>query len=155
MEKFVAVRDTQEKKGWFFEEDKDCAGTSLISLKTGDYTILGLENLLCIERKRTTGEIATNVCEERFSKELDRMANYKYRFIVMEFDIRDVYSFPANSRIPTDKWSNLKVTSNFLAKKLTEYQLAGISCIFAGQFGKKITLEIMKQVWRKHHKEVL
>ena len=48
--RFTVIRDTREKKGhgWFFEDDGSyCEGTSISKLDVGDYSIDGLEHMLC------------------------------------------------------------------------------------------------------------
>ena len=60
MDRFTVIRDTREKKdhGWWFEEDAYCAGTEVVKVNIGDYTIKDKENLLCIERKESVAELA-------------------------------------------------------------------------------------------------
>lgn len=54
VDKFSIIRDTREKEGWNFDFYSSCAIESR-GLKTGDYTLEGLEEILCIERKANTG----------------------------------------------------------------------------------------------------
>lgn len=132
--KFTVVRDTREKDafGYWFPEDDQCDGTIEKKLDTGDYSLLGYENLICIERKRTTGELAGNVTEARFERELERMASFKYRFVVCEFSLEDVRYFPQGSGIPKDKWPKLRVTAKFLMRRIVDIQMANIGVVFLG-----------------------
>lgn len=147
---YVVIRDTREKenRGWVFSSsNKLQVETVDRSLKTGDYTIEGLEKVLCVERKATTAEIAKNISEKRFQKALDRMAAFKYRFIICEFDFDDVMSFPVNSGIPKSKWSELKVKNYYIKRCLFEYAVArNIHVIFAGQYGREVAMTIFKRV---------
>lgn len=133
--KYSVIRDTQEKKNyWDFPFSSLCNGTISKSLPTGDYTLVGYEDILSIERKQSTGEFATNINEARFFRELDRLEEFAHPFLILEFDYDDVLSFPANSGIPKKFWPKLKVTPNFMVKKLTEIDLNyKVKIIFAGQ----------------------
>lgn len=121
--KYVVVKDTREQDGWYFPEDEYCAGMIHKGLHTADYTLFGLENLLCIERKGSTGEFAHNLTEKRFFNELERMDNFAHSFLILEFDFNDILLFPARSGIPKPKWNRLKMSSKFILRKLTEIDL--------------------------------
>lgn len=85
----------------------------VIKLDEGDYTtleILELERatgrkILRIERKASTAELARNLGFKRktFEKELARLSEYEYKYLLMEFDEDDLYLFPKNSGIPSSK----------------------------------------------------
>ena len=48
---YTVVRDTREQQGYFFKKFNTCQGTVQRKLDTGDYSILGMEDKVCIERK--------------------------------------------------------------------------------------------------------
>jgi hypothetical protein len=151
MEKYRVVRDTREHAdgdGWWFDESELCLGTVVQGLKTGDYTIEGLEDVLCIERKASTGEFAKNITEGRFERELERMELFKYPFMILEFTIQDILAFPKNSSIPQYKWQYLKITPQFMMKRFIEYQLKyKTKIITTGKFhGQQVTSSIFKRV---------
>ena len=56
---YLVYRDTREKDGWDFAQSGYCAGTEPQTIKTGDYTLHGYENHLCIERKGNVSELAS------------------------------------------------------------------------------------------------
>lgn len=149
-ENYTVIRDTKEKEnhGWFFDSsNKTKIETVERSLPTGDYTVEGLEEILCIERKATTAEIAKNINEPRFAREIERMQEFRYRFLVCEFTLDDVMSFPVNSGIPKSKWRQLRVKNYFIKRKLFEYMVKdGIQVIFAGNMGREVALSIFKRV---------
>src|SRR5215210_7578524 len=70
---YTVLRDTREQQGWIFEQGKLCNGTISKALKTGDYTLVGFESILCVERKKNVAEFAKNIIEKRFENELTRM----------------------------------------------------------------------------------
>lgn len=134
-EKLTVLRDSREheNEGYYWTENEWCDGYETIKLDTGDYSIKGYEDVLCIERKRSTAEIAKNITEKRFDRELERMSKFKWAFFVLEFSLEDVLNFPINSTIPQRRWSWLKITPNFMLSKLTEYQIKyGVHVLFCG-----------------------
>lgn len=140
---YIVKRDIQEKRGWDFDK------MEIVHLKTGDYTIGGFEELLTIERKRTTGELAQNITDQRFDRELERMRTFKWPFMIFEFDMVDLLNFPENSGIPRNKWPELKIKPNFLLKKISVYQVKyPVKIIFASRYGKECADAIFREVIR-------
>ena len=90
--KLVVIKDTREQKGWIFHKGDACDGMKLNALKTGDYTLEGFEDAVCIERKRSVEEIANNVGKEkkRFDAEMLRIQEYPFKYIICEFSMKDV-----------------------------------------------------------------
>lgn len=149
------ITDTREKTPWIFS-DKVCAKVLSRKLETGDYSIEGMEHLLCIERKRTVAEIALNVFEPRFKVELERMQKYKYRFMIMEFDMDDIRKFPVGSDIPKSRWAGLKVGSPYILKFISEMHVHyDVHVIYAGDRDNAIYVatNIMKRVYDKHRED--
>jgi hypothetical protein len=122
MSKFLVIRDTREKDGWYFKESNYCQGMIDQKLDTGDYSVQGLEDVLCIERKGSVSEIANNIVDKRFDRELDRMKEFKYKFLILEFGIKDIMSFPEGSDIPRAKWNKIRIKGSFILKRLAEIQ---------------------------------
>lgn len=120
MEKFTVIRDNKEKVGaWYWDESARCNGTIIKHLDTGDYTLLGYENEVCVERKKTVAEFATNINEDRFERELDRMNNFALPYIVCEFSLTQVLDFPGDD-LPPKVREKIKVTSKFIIKRVHE-----------------------------------
>ena len=148
MNKYTVLRDQQEKANvWSFSPTELCRGTEETHLKTGDYTLAGYEDIFTIERKASTGEFATNINEARFSRELVRLDGLKHSFLIFEFTLDDVYSFPFNSGIPAKIWPKLRVTSNYMLKRIIEIETNhNVKVIFAGDRGPEIALVIFKRM---------
>jgi len=123
--KYKVIKDTREKNGWDFENMESCWGTDLGCLQTGDYTIAGFEDVLCIERKASTAEIANNLGtkKEQFEAEMQRMTAYTYPFILLEFSMSDLLKYPDGSSIPNSKKKFIKLNGRYLLKTLIEYQI--------------------------------
>lgn len=149
--KYEVVRDNREKPGhgWTFPPDEHfCHGTIEGTLKTGDYTLVGFEDILSVERKRNTSEWASNVFDKRFDRELQRLNLFKYAFIILEFTMDDLMSFPENSGIPRGMWARLRTTSALLLKKTIEisFKYPNVKIIFAGDKGRFFVSSLFKRV---------
>lgn len=157
LEKYCVLRDTSEKQGhgWIFDEDDDCSGTEKFNLFTGDYTIKGFEKELIIERKGSTAEFAQNIVQKRFKDEMERMEDFKFPFLILEFTLEDLINFPVNSCIPKKIWGKLKIRSKFLLSALTNYYLNyKTKIILAGDNGKTIAQKIFKQVFNEYRERI-
>ena len=147
MSEFTIIIDTREQKPWTFESHA-IANTKL---DTGDYSIEGLENILCIERKRNVAEIANNITEDRFKDVIDRIKTYKFPFILLEFNINDVLRYPIGSTIPKKLWSKIRISPQYIMKHLIDMQVEhNIHVIFCGDSSnaEKIALSIMRRVYK-------
>lgn len=145
------VIDTREKEGiWTFDDIEDTYysfASERGTLKTADYSLKGMEDILAIERKRSTAELAQNINEPRFRKEFERLANYKYKFVVCEFELRDIVNYPIGSGIPQRLWDKIRVSGKYLLKCITDLELEyGVPFKFAGDFGVEQCISIFKKV---------
>lgn len=134
-QKYKVIRDTREKNGYLFKEIDNCTGMVVKKLDTGDYTIQGLEDKICIERKGCIEEMALNLGKNRgtFLREIKRMKSYDHKFLVLEFSLEDLINFPDFSRIPIELQQSIKISGKFMLKSLMEFQLnEGIQVVFCG-----------------------
>lgn len=132
--KYLVLRDSREQQGWDFRPSSRCLGTTIQGLKTGDYSIQGWESVFVVERKASTGEWVQNINQARFTRELERLTAFPHAYIVLEFSLDDIASFPVNSGIPERIWPKLKIRPDFILKRTLEMMLAypSIHFIFAG-----------------------
>lgn len=145
-DKYTVIKDTREQLGWDFQPTKSCTGTVIETLDTGDYSLKGFEQVLRIERKGTTGELASNIVQDRFDKELERLDKFPYPFLILEFDMQDILSFPANSGIPRSVWDKVRISKYFLLAKLMGYHLQyKTKIILSGKHGRDIASSIFKR----------
>ena len=102
-----------------------CAGMKTSTLHTGDYTLEGFDDVVCVERKASTAEIAMNLGRKKkaFQAEMERMKDYAFAFIICEFDMEDILRYPKGSSVPKRAQSNVKVTGKYLLKSLLEFQI--------------------------------
>jgi ERCC4-type nuclease len=150
---FTIIIDTREQNPWEF----GFHDTAHQKLDTGDYTIQGLENILAIERKSAVSEIATNLGESRFKDVIKRLGEIKHSFIVCEFSLEDVYNFPVGSDIPKRLWDKLRISGNYIIKRLIEIQLEhNINTIFCTgpSEAEKFCVSLMKRIYEKYNRHV-
>lgn len=147
--KYTVIRDTREKEGhgWMFAKEDRCCGTLIQKLDTGDYSLVGFENRVVIERKGSVSEWATNIFDDRFTRELDRLLSFPYPFIICEFDVAAIYAFPAQSGIPKTRWRYMKLRGPQIIKRTVELQMQypTINVVFAGKRGKDYASCVMKR----------
>jgi len=137
---YKVIRDQQEKVGfWDFARGKWCEGTEERHMKTADYTLEGYEDKILIERKKNIAEFARNINESRFVRELERMENVEFPYVVLEFDMIDLMTFPASADLPPSVKRKIRVRGPFILKRLTEFQMKyKTKFIFAGPYGKEV-----------------
>jgi ERCC4-type nuclease len=148
---FTIIVDSREQQPWEFAHQV----TAVHKLDTGDYSIEGLENVLCIERKKSVSEIANNITEKRFKDVIERMSQYKYSYMLLEFDLDDIFNYPVGSEIPRRLWNKIKISPNFIIKNLLEFQLLNkINIIYCGSASnaERISLSLMNKIYELERK---
>ena len=131
---YYVVKDTREQNGYFFSKFNKCAGMVTQKLDTGDYTIEGMEDKICVERKASVEEISINLCKQKhaFMNEIERMKEFPHRFLILEFSLDDLIKFPDETRIPADKIKSVRITGKYILRCLMEFQVHdGIHVVFA------------------------
>lgn len=148
------IRDTREKSdhGWSF------GGYDVIDkkLESGDYSLVGLETVITIERKKSPGEVAGNIGKdrERFNKELVRMSKFELAYIICEFTLDEALRFPEGSDIPKRLLKYVKIGGKFIVKTLSSYEeLYGVKVIYAGDRGGAIekAIEILEGAAKQYN----
>jgi len=133
-DKFTVIRDTREKPafGWSFEPDAYCEGTIVQKVDTGDYTIGGLEDYVCIERKQSIDEFARNCVEKRWQDCMRRMSECRFSFILFEFSWDDVDNYPASAKVPKRVKNKLRIPVKYIRKVIhtarDQYGIRVLAC---------------------------
>jgi hypothetical protein len=144
------IRDTREKVGyWDFSSCDFCDTMSIGGMKTGDYTVAGLD----IERKKSVAEIANNITAAHFIKALERMSTYPHKFIVCEFSIDDILKFPIGSTVPRRLWEKIRVRGDYIMREMCNFQLKyDIHIVYAGDVDNAMTVagHIFKRTHAKY-----
>ena len=142
---FTIIIDTREQQPWSFEH----YSVANHKLDTGDYSILGLEHLIGIERKKSVSEFANNITESRFKDVVIRMSQLKYSFLLLEFDLEDILIYPVGSTVPRRMWDKIKISPAFILKHILELQINhNIKVVFCGDSSnaQKMAEHILKKV---------
>lgn len=152
---YTVVRDTREQHGYFFKKFNTCNGTVQKKLDTGDYSILGMEDKICIERKASVSEIAINLGKKKYAfyEEIERMKDYEHKFIICEFSMDDVLKFPEGAKIPKELIGKVKITGKYMLRCLMEFAVFNnVHVIFAGsETGAfHLTSSLLKRINEKY-----
>ena len=132
---FTVIKDTREQEGYHFSKYDKCEGMVERKLDTGDYSIEGLEEKICVERKASPEELATNLGQKKhaFMNEIERMKPFRHKFILLEFSLQDLVDFPEGSRIPESQKAKVKISGKYMLKMLMEFQIKdNIHVVFCG-----------------------
>ena len=105
----VVLVDTREREpfplhanhpNWF-------AGERRVALKTGDYTVEGMESLLCLERKNLADLVACTVAyRRRFLTVCGRLARFRWKAILVEATLEDIKAGFDAFDVPSDVHPN-------------------------------------------------
>ena len=93
---FKILIDSRETKPWTFQGIKpNPPAIKVIGLRTGDYSVEGLSDLVTVERKEV-GDLFSSVGKnrDRFERELIRMAEFDYACIIIEAEIKQWFINP-------------------------------------------------------------
>jgi ERCC4-type nuclease len=132
---FLVIKDTREQEGYHFSAFNTCSGMIEQKLDTGDYSIVGMEDKICVERKGCVEELAINLGQKKhaFLDEIKRMKDFKHKYLVLEFSLEDLLKFPEETRIPIKNKSSVKITGRYMLKCLIEFELYNdVHVLFCG-----------------------
>ena len=82
-------------------------------------------------------------------REIERMKGFPFKFLILEFSLEDVMSFPEGSDILDENWNSLKITNKYMLKMLIEFQMYDdIHVIFCDskKNAKLVVSSILKRV---------
>ncbi len=101
MHPFIIVADTREQVPFVFDainlKIHETPQVERATLKTGDYSLKGFEDVICIERKSIADLFGScGKGRPRFEREFMRMAAFEYAALVIEVDWQDIYTKPPN-----------------------------------------------------------
>lgn len=144
------VVDTREQCPWDFKSSRHVTEIVTEKLDTGDYSLSGYEEEICIERKKSPAEVARNVFDSRFERELDRMELYKFKYIICEFTLEELLRYPKDSNLPIATQKRIKAGGKIVTRKLLNIMVdRDIPVIFAGdaKVAEQAAAYLMSQAW--------
>lgn len=142
------IIDTREKHPWMF--DFTTSTVVFRKLDTGDYSLDEMEDIICIERKKSVVEIANNITDSRFKRELERMQQFRYKFLICEFDYGHIYDFPQGAGLPKKVEAKIRVKGKYIIKCLSRIMAKyGISVITCPHkiYAENVAHSIMKEIY--------
>ena len=75
------------------------------------------------------------------------MVEYKYRYVILEFNMRDIMDYPHGSGIPYSKRKYIKIKGPFILKRTLELGMKyNVHILFCGAYGKEVASSIFKRV---------
>lgn len=134
---FVIAIDTREQKPYKFDHP-----SVVTSLKTGDYSIVGFENKICVERKSKQDAYGTiGNGRARFERELKRMVWFDYAAIVIECSLKNFLTPPVYSALHPNSAINSLVSWSI------RY---GVHVFFCHnrRYASALTFRILEKYWR-------
>ena len=143
---FHIIVDTREQHPWSFDKMEK----SISKLDTGDYSLKGMEDIFCIERKGSVSEFANNITEKRFKDVVERLSKIPHAFLLFEFDLEDVLIYPVGSNVPKRMWDKLRISPKFILKHINELQLLqNVKVLFCGNASnaEKMALALMRKAY--------
>lgn len=137
----IVIKDTREQAGWEFP------GMVIGTLHTGDYTLQGYEKDFIIERKGKLTEFANNVVDPRFERELDRLDDFKWPFLICEFEFSDIMTWPFSAKLPPSLTNKIKISKYFILKRVNEILVNHkTKILFVGKYGKETAESLFKRI---------
>jgi ERCC4-type nuclease len=134
----VVAIDTREQKPYRFSRSE------VKTLPTGDYSVVGLEDRIAIERKTKEDAYSSlGQGRERFERELQRLSHLDYAAIVIETSLPDFLRAPAFSRM------NPKAAAGSIVAWSVKYR---VCVFFAGDraHGNALTRHLLEKYLRYH-----
>lgn len=136
---YTVVTDTREQRPYPFRN----AVTA--KLDAGDYSILGLESVVAVERKNPGDLFGTvGAGRDRFERELVKLATYRYAAIVAETDLDEMFTRPPRHSSMSPK----AVAASLIAWSIRH----NVHVWFASsrEHGFAVTSHILDKFWREH-----
>ncbi len=120
-------------------------------LKTGDYAIDGMEERCCVERKQLSDlYMCCGSDRERFSREIERMAEMEVAFVAIEADWREIAN-PEEFRIGWQSRTNPRsVVGTINAWSIRYPRVHWLAC-GSRREAEVRTFQILQAAWKEWH----
>lgn len=115
-------------------------GSEKSTLKTGDYTVRGYEDVMAIERKSYNDLYHCLTSSRlRFEKQLKRLSDYKYKALLVDSTVSSVLLGHVHCNLPGDE----------ALKRVMRYSVKyDIPVMFVDNHGDKVTRNLLYQWWQ-------
>ena len=150
------ICDTREKIPWDFSEDEDFDGCIVRKLDFGDYSLVGMEKVAVVERKRNGGELLTNfiskTSKDRIYREMEKLSECRWPFLIVEESLKSLSDpnnyYAVRKRRVRNPRSVPAIVIGHLNRIVIEF---GIHVIFAEDRGQKIAKDLLLKAYKIHH----
>jgi hypothetical protein len=143
--------DTREQQPWKIDGRNWPGPVTIATLKTGDYTLRGYEGVVVVERKKSPSEIANNLFEARFERELERMEAITHPFIFLDFPFADLDDYPRIESVPHSVRRRIRLTGRQLLKRIHEFELKYKARWFCTEGrGRTKAISLFKRILEKY-----
>jgi len=146
--------DTREKTPWCFKKaftDGKIAGVFLDTIDAGDYTIKEAPSLVRIERKKSVVELYNNFipneAKERFVRELEKLIDIKYKYIIVEQTWDALYNAENFRWARRNKYRAGAIVLQTLVTFMNRYN---VHVIFAGDYAENTALTLLLKHWNDY-----
>ena len=152
---FKIIVDTREGAPWFFKglHTRESGQTLPLvvqtvhrGLRTGDYSIEGLEDQVCVERKSMQDLYMSVTAErERFEREFERMSAMRWSAVIVESDLYAIaYSPPDRTRVPPQT-----VLHTIISWSIRYPNVHWFPCP-SRDFAEQWCFQVLNSYWKKH-----
>jgi ERCC4-type nuclease len=141
-EDITILVDTREQRPF----DLNPYRTKSTTLTTGDYTVFGLESLICLERKSLGDLVLCCGAErERFEREIKRLMGFEARAIIVEAEWTELYQRNWRSTLSVKQVTN----------SVTGWIAQGIPIICAGVHASEVAKEFLFLAARRRYRQLI
>jgi hypothetical protein len=84
------------------------------------------------------------------------LSKIKHPYLIFEFSLDEVYTFPVGSDIPKKLWDKLRISGNYITKRLIEIQLEyGIQVVFCDDAtnAERFSVSLMKRIYERYNQQ--
>ena len=141
--KFTIIIDSREQRPYMFKNIKPEPPETIVKgLATGDYSIDGLENKICVERK-SIADLFSSVGSgrKRFEREMARMSEFDYAALIIESSLSSIFTNP-----PSRSKMNPKAVFRTLISWSIKYDVH-IWPMWDRESAEKVTYLILKKYY--------
>lgn len=122
------IIDSREQKPYVFKDHE----TITQKLETGDYSIQGYEDKICIERKSLVDAYGTiGRGRKRFINELERMKNFDLAIIMIESSLHEFLKYPENYNRELQRKCRINHNIDYEKKMMKMNPVSAINSLFA------------------------
>jgi len=134
----IIIQDTREQTPFKFP---DTVQIEVAGLETGDYSLKGFTDLVCIERKSVQDLVGCiGKGRERFERELRRMRGYRYKAVIVEGTLQ---------KLSGGNWRG-KILPQHVLGSIASWRIKyGIDFIYAGnaEYGAQETERLLRKFY--------